>query len=411
LQDVLTNGQESVYADWFDITDWGPPVQYQSWDGGGWMPNFRKDQRHGIASDSARQYLFDITKRWMDPNGDGDPSDGIDGWRLDVAPDVPHEFWIEWRQLVKGINPEAYIVGEHWGVAKEWLQGDQWDAVMNYQFTVRAVRYFINQQRRISASDFDRELRELLNLYPLQVDFVMQNLYDSHDTDRLVNMIVNYDRDYDQGNRPQDGGLYDGRQPGPGAYQILKMLVTFQMAFLGAPMIWYGDEVGMYGADDPTNRKPMLWRDLEPYDRAEDKVMLDVWQHYRRLLAIRNTYPALRTGLYRSWFVDDVQDVFGFLRVRGDDTIAVLLNNAFQPVTVDVPSPFPNGSQVLDVVTALPADILDAPLARAGFPGFAAGATVNTIQFAPHSAPAYTVRDGQLRLTLPAKSGMILVRP
>ncbi|MGH8598964.1 MAG: glycoside hydrolase family 13 protein, partial [Gammaproteobacteria bacterium] len=266
LQDVLKNGSKSTYADWFDVFDWGPPVKYRSWDGGGWMPNFRKNSDKGIASDSARKYLFDITRRWMDPNGDGDPSEGIDGWRLDVAADVPSPFWVEWRKHVKSVNPRAYIAGEHWGEAVRYLQGDQWDAVMNYQFVIRAIRYFIDQKRKISTSEFDRQMKELLALYPMQVNFVMQNLYDSHDTDRLVNMIINPDRDYDQCNRPQDGCPYNGSKPGPDAYRVLKLMATFQMTFLGAPMIWYGDEAGMFGADDPTDRKPMLWKDLQPYD-------------------------------------------------------------------------------------------------------------------------------------------------
>ncbi|MCS7049681.1 MAG: alpha-amylase family glycosyl hydrolase, partial [Verrucomicrobiae bacterium] len=180
LQDVLTNGAQSIYADWFDVTDWGPPVRYNSWDGGGWMPNFRKNQRHGIASPSAREYLLNITRRWMDPNGDGDPSDGVDGWRLDVAADIPAAFWRDWRKFVKSINPNAYIVGEHWGEPVDHLRGDQWDATMNYAFAVRAIRFFIDRDRKITASEFDRQLRELREKYPLQVNLVMQNLFDSH---------------------------------------------------------------------------------------------------------------------------------------------------------------------------------------------------------------------------------------
>src|SRR5262245_58632217 len=153
---------------------------------------------------------------------DGVASNGVDGWRLDVAPDVPGPFWVEWRKLVKGINSNAYIVGEDWGVATSHLQGDQWDATMNYQFVMRATRFFIDKQRKISASEFDRQLRQLLALYPMQINFVMQNLYDSHDTDRLVNMIANPDRDYDGCNRPQEGCKYDGSKPGPEAYRVMK---------------------------------------------------------------------------------------------------------------------------------------------------------------------------------------------
>ena len=277
LQDVLAHGRSSPYADWFDITSWGPPVRYKSWDHGGAMPNFRKDSQTGYASASAKKYIFDITRRWMDPHGNGDPTDGVDGWRLDVAQDVPAPFWIDWRKHVKGINSNAYITGEIWGIATKYLQGNEWDAVMNYQFAMRSIRYFIDHQRKYSSSEFDHQLHELLAAYPIQSDYVMQNLYDSHDTDRLVNMIANPDRDYNQSDRMQDGAHYDGSKPGRSAYQIQKLMATFQMTFLGAPMIWYGDEAGMFGAGDPLDRKQMLWKDLEPYDNPQDAVMTDLW--------------------------------------------------------------------------------------------------------------------------------------
>ena len=407
LQDVLSNGVNSVCADWFDVTDWGPPVRYKSWDSGGWMPNFRKDPEKGYASDSAKKYIFDITHRWMDPNGNGDPSDGVDGWRLDVAPDVPAPFWRDWRKQVKGINSNAYITGEDWGVATSHLQGDEWDAVMNYQFAIRAVRYFINQKHKITASEFDRQLRELLATYPMQVNLVMQNLYDSHDTDRLVNMIINPDRDYDQGNRPQNGEPYNGSKPGPDAYRVMKLMATFQMTFLGAPMVWYGDEAGMFGADDPTDRKPMLWKDLEPYDNPQDAVMDDVWNHYARLIAIHNTYPALRTGMYQSIVTDDTNDIFAFTRTLGNEVVAVVINNSAKDQTVDVPVPFPNGTRVVDVLNS-PAELYNAPMSNLGFPQFERKASVRAIRVRAN-APTCTVRDGKVRLNLPRKSAAILV--
>jgi glycosidase len=399
MQDVLTNGTRSAYADWFDVTDFGPPVKYNGWGGGDHLPNFRKDPNTGIASASARQYLFDITRRWMTP--DGVASNGVDGWRLDVAPDVPAPFWVEWRKLVKGVNSNAYIVGEDWGVAASHLQGDQWDATMNYQFATRTVRFFIDKQRRITPTEFDRQLQQLLALYPLQVDFVMQNLYDSHDTDRLVSMIANPDRDYDGCNRPQDGCKYDGTKPGPEAYRVMKLMATFQMTFLGAPMIWYGDEAGMFGADDPTDRKPMLWRDLEPYDNPQDAVVPDVWNHYARLIAIRNTYPALRTGLYQSLYTDDIGDIFGFARARGDQPVAVLLNNSDNKYSADIPVPFPTGTRLVDVLNA-PAEIVDARLPEFSDP-------VHVLKLSAH-APATVVREGKVHVDLPAKSAAIFVK-
>jgi glycosidase len=311
---------------------------------------------------------------------------------------------------VKSINPDAYIVGEHWGEPVRNLQGDQWDATMNYAFVVRATRFFIDRDRKISASEFDRQLRQLLALYPMQVNFVMQNLYDSHDTDRLVNMIINPDRNYDGNNRPQDGHEYDGSKPGPNAYRVMKLMATFQMTFLGAPMIWYGDEIGMFGADDPTNRKPMIWPDLGPYSNNLEFVMPDVLDHYRRVIAIRNTYPALRTGLYRKLFTDDANNIFAFTRTRRDETVVVIFNNSDRSQTIELPAPFPTGTRVVDVLNANPVNFFDMPLAQAGFPDFAPSATVRTIQPGAAVTPVYQVRDGKLQLTLEKKSAAILVK-
>ena len=108
--DVQKNGQSSPFADWFSIRSWDP-FEYDGWAGFGELPAFRKNDEHGLASESLREHIFAITRRWMDPDGDGDPSDGVDGWRLDVPEEVPMAFWVEWCALVRSINPEAYIVG------------------------------------------------------------------------------------------------------------------------------------------------------------------------------------------------------------------------------------------------------------------------------------------------------------
>ncbi len=410
LRDVLANGKQSPYADWFDVTDWGPPVRYHSWDRGGAMPVFRKDSQKGYASDSAKQYIFNITRRWMDPNGNGDPSDGVDGWRLDVAQDVPAPFWIDWRKHVKGINSNAYITGEIWGIATKYLQGDEWDAVMNYQFAMRAIHYFIDQKRKVPASEFDRQLKELLAAYPRQVDYVMQNLYDSHDTDRLANMIVNPDRDYNQGDHIQDGAHYDGAKPGASAYRVMKLMATFQMTFLGAPMIWYGDEAGMFGAGDPIDRKPMIWRDLEPYDNPQDAVMTDVFEHYRRVIAIRNTYPALRTGDFQTLLTDDKNDLYGFTRSDKGSVVAVIVNNNDKDQSIDLAVPFTDGSRVVDVMAAAPVEFYQASAESLSFPNFEKGATVRALRFGPNAGPTYLVRDGKIHLVLSGKSAAILVK-
>jgi len=311
---------------------------------------------------------------------------------------------------VKGINSNAYITGEIWGIATKYLQGNEWDAVMNYQFGMRAIHYFIDQKRKISATEFDHQLKQLLASYPMQVNYVMQNLYDSHDTDRLVSMIANPDRDYNQGNRVQDGARYNGSKPGPAAYQIQKLMATFQMTFLGAPMIWYGDEAGIFGGGDPTNRKPMLWRDLEPYDNPQDRVMKDVFEHYRRVIAIRNAYPALRTGQIHTWIVDDANDLYGFTRTRGDEVVAVIVNNSDRDQVLPLASPFPDGSRVVDVMTASPVEFAMVPMESLGFPNFAKDAQVRAVRIGPNTRPVYVVHNGTIGIGVVRKSAAILVR-
>ena len=150
FQDVLKNGKNSKYADWFEVTDWGDgtpgSIQYNAWDKkSGALPVFKKDAKLGLAH-GPREHIMAITKRWLDPDGDPATRDGIDGWRLDVPGDIPHPFWKDWREVVKAANPDAYIVGEVWTPAQAWLQGDEFDAVMNYQFAMAGVDFFVDEK-------------------------------------------------------------------------------------------------------------------------------------------------------------------------------------------------------------------------------------------------------------------------
>jgi glycosidase len=277
----------------------------------------------------------------MDPDGDGDPSDGIDGWRLDVPNEIPAPFWVEWRALVKSINPDAYITGEIWDRAEVWLDGQRFDAVMNYPFARAAVAWIFDRKKKISASEIDRRLAELRLAYPAPATYVMQNLMGSHDTDRVVSMALNPDRTYDSENRVQDNGpKYDNSKPPAECYAKARLAALLQMTYLGAPMIYYGDEVGMWGADDPTCRKPMLWKDLEPYDKPdENAVMEDHLAFHRRIIALRNAHPALRTGSFETLLTDDKTDLWAFMRGAENEQLVVVLNASAQPRDVIVPLP------------------------------------------------------------------------
>ena len=304
VQDVQQNGRDSKYADWFDVTDWGDgtpgSVQIASWDGNGHLPVFKKNAEFGL-SEPVRDHIFAITRRWMDPNGDGDPSDGIDGWRLDVPGDVPHVFWKDWRKLVKEINPDAYIVGEIWGDATAWLKGDEFDAQMNYPLMKAAMDFFIDEETAITAEEFAERIMELHEMYPRPMVYAQQNLLDSHDTDRVASMIANPDRPYDGANRLQDNAQhfdppYEKRKPTAEEWKKLLQLVLFQHVMPGGPMTYYGNEAGMWSPDDPSNRQPMVWPNSGPFEGSDVAFDEVIAGEFKTAMHLRNHFECLRDG-------------------------------------------------------------------------------------------------------------------
>ncbi|MBK7110150.1 MAG: glycoside hydrolase family 13 protein [Chitinophagales bacterium] len=349
FQDLKLNQQQSKYKDWFIVNSWddtiaGTTFQYEGWFGVPDLPEIKEDENGIVAG--PKKYIFDCTARWMMP--DGNRANGIDGWRLDVAFCVNHNFWKQWRLLVKAINPEAYLTAEvvdKIEVVKPYLEGDEFDAVMNYGFAVVASEFFINQEQRISVSEFDSLLAELRNAFPKDITYVQQNLFDSHDTQRFTSYIVNHDiarfrtwGDYFNKTKATNPD-YNTRKPTVEEYAIQKLMVIFQMTYVGAPMIYYGDEVGMWGANDPDCRKPMLWSEKKYNDEVfnadgtkriiPDKVEADVamFNLYRTLIFIRKTYEALNTGNFESLILDDKKNVFAYKRNNDAQEIIVVLNN------------------------------------------------------------------------------------
>ena len=354
FKDVAKSQRQSRYADWFDVKRWDDPTttenefHWKGWWDHKYLPEFREDENGFMPA--VWNYFFNITRRWMDPNGDGNPSDGVDGWRLDVANDVSHKFWKSWRTHVKSINPDAYIVGELWDRAEDWLRGDEFDAVMNYPFAKASVRFFINTDgTKLSASGFLNELERARAAYADAANYALQNLYDSHDTDRLPSMIANPNRKYDDHNSPRNNPNYNIGRPDRSAHKIQWLMMLFQMTYLGAPMVYYGDEAGMWGADDPDDRKPMVWNDLlhepetaRPLDvkfRAVDSVRFDssTFAFYKKIIALRKSHSALTGGSFRPIFFNDVDDVFAFERKNEKETITVVINNGLKLTTVNLP--------------------------------------------------------------------------
>jgi Glycosidases len=355
FKDVVRNQQKSKYRNWFVINSWNDPSTGEKFDYAGWwgiksLPVFRKDSVTGLVH-GPREHIFAITKRWMEP--DGNPHDGIDGWRLDVPNEIPHPFWKDWRKLVKGINPQAYIVGEIWGDASPWLKGDEFDGVMNYSLAKAMVHFFIDKKLGISPTEFESDLRTIRKSYPEDIDYVLQNLIDSHDTDRLASMIVNPDRPYDSGDSPRNNPNYSVRKPEPAEIKRQKLVVLFQMTYVGAPMIYYGDEAGMWGADDPDDRKPMLWADLKYEDekscpvtnctRPDDKNVFNknLFDYYSKLIHERLSNDALMLGTYKTLVADDSKRILVFER-RYKESIAIVgFNLGINEGRVSIPVDFP----------------------------------------------------------------------
>ena len=257
FQSVLSQGNDSPYASWyhFGVGATGRVNTWQAWDRvNGGLPEFR--QTEGDLVPGVREHVFDVTRRWMDPNGDGEPDDGIDGWRLDVANEVGLAFWSAWRAHVRSINPEATLVGELWFDAREYFEGKAFDAQMNYPLAYPLIEWLGGSDTMTT----ERLLPELDRVFSHEAatDLAQVNLLGSHDTARFVSKMMNPILDYDRGAGLSDSG-YDRGEPDADAYAKLELAYAVLTALPGSPMVYAGDELGLWGADDPENRKPLVW--------------------------------------------------------------------------------------------------------------------------------------------------------
>lgn len=347
FRDLIKNQQNSRYKDWFVVRQWDDPstpqdeFEYQGWWDLRSLPVFREDD-NGIVP-GPREYIFAITRRWMDPNGDGDPSDGVDGWRLDASEEVSPKFWVEWCALVRSLNPQSYIIGEIWKLAPDWLKGDLYDAVMNYPVAYAMRNFFIGGEEKWGPRRFDAELSKIRANYSDATNHILQMLIGSHDTDRLASMIKNAgSRGYDQRAGCRDNPNYDPRQPNAEERKTQKLIAAFMATYVGAPMIYYGDEAGMWGGDDPDDRKPMVWPDLkyenETYSTAtkftdSDPVVFDheLFEFYKKVLHLRQRHPALRQGTITTLHKDDAAGIYAFRRDFENDAVIAAFNVSGQP--------------------------------------------------------------------------------
>jgi glycosidase len=307
----------------------------------------------------------------LDPNRDGDPSDGVDGFRLDVAEMVPLGFWRDYRRLVRSINPEAYLVGEVWWEEwpdrlwdpAPWLRGDVFDAVMNYRWYMPTRNFFAAVPPGLSPSQYAASLDSLtigIGRGPLKA---MMNLTASHDTPRFSTSIYN-PGPYKYRNTPREDPGYRIDRPDQRTRRVQELIVVQQFTYIGAPQVWNGDEVGMWGADDPDDRKPMVWSDLRYDDetthpfgrpRRRDEVAPDtaLFRVYRELIAMRRQHVRLFADGALHWLrTDDARGLLAYERVLGDQRAVVAFNLSAAPQDVSLPAEgryrvaFPEGGPV-----------------------------------------------------------------
>lgn len=328
FRDIEEKGDKSPYQDWYYVTfdETGKLKAWESWFNTGALPKFRQTS-DGDLVPPVKEHLFNVTRRWMDPNGDGDPSDGVDGWRLDVALDVGQPFWRDWRKLVKGINPDAIIIAEIWDEADPYLRGDAYDTQMHYPFA-KPVIDWLGVRPGMPSEDLAARLADAFDDAP-QTNLIHQNLFGSHDTDRYVSMLQNPNRAYDEGNRPQDHDYpYKDVKPTKDIYQRSMLGVALQALYTGAPMVYYGDEVGMWGADDPTDRKPFPWPDKGQMKNPDERGDWELQKDYALWLNLRNDPKLgaiLRYGAVRHLDSGD-HSVFAFERSLNGQRIFAVIN-------------------------------------------------------------------------------------
>ncbi|PLS16078.1 alpha-glycosidase [Bacillus sp. M6-12] len=302
FQDILKNGEKSEYKNWFHLH--GFPLETEpipNYDTFGFVHTMPK---LNTENPEVRNYLLEVGRYWV-------REFNIDGWRLDVANEVDHHFWKEFRKAVKEIKPDAYILGEIWHDSMPWLQGDQFDAVMNYPFTTALVNYLAKNE--IKASEFTNVISEVLHYYPNSVNEVSFNLLGSHDTPRILTVCGENN-------------------------EKVKLLTLFQMSFTGTPCIYYGDEVGLSGGQDPGCRKCMVW-DKEIQDQ-------DLFHHIKKMIQLRAQHPAFRSNDITFIEANDETNHLVYSKTDGKTNYVFVLNNSDKDLDIDVPV---NSDTVLDL--------------------------------------------------------------
>lgn len=284
FEDILEKGEKSKYLDWYFIE--GFPLE----SGSGEIPNFKCFAYHGgmpklnLRNPEVEKFITDVACYWI-------KECDIDGWRLDVGDEISHFFWKRFREAVKAVKKNMLIIGEIWHYAGDFLEGDEWDTVMNYPFYLNMIDLLAEE--KINVSRFVQNLGYLKGRLNKKCYPLMWNLIDSHDTARFLHLCNN--------NKKKQ-----------------HLAAAFQLLLPGMPMIYYGDEYAMPGANDPDCRRGMYW-DVEYQDQ-------EMFEWYKQLLHVRKEHTCIVDGELIETIVKDEEETIVFIRKNGEETIALIFN-------------------------------------------------------------------------------------
>ena len=278
--DVKKKGEKSKYKDWFYIKEFPVDEKKLNYETFGFEPKMPK---LNTANEAVYNFLLDVATYWIKETD-------IDGWRLDVANEIDHEFWRKFRKAVKEVKPDAYIVGEVWHNAYPWLTGDQFDSIMNYPIQTACYEYFAKSKTNLE--DFKYKVNRTYFDYTTQVNEVMMNLLDSHDTPRFVT----------------EAG---------GDQRALVMAFVFELFYLGCTSVYYGTEIGLTGKGDPDCRKAMPWEK----QKWDNKLL----EEYKQLIKVSNDNKVFKDGDFR-WIKNN--KVLAFMRKNKTEEIQIYINNS-----------------------------------------------------------------------------------
>ncbi len=294
FNDILENQEYSPYRSWFYIKRF--PVEAYSWgessDFLGWW-GMKSLPKLNTSNPATRQYLLDVARFWIDQ--------GADGWRLDVPNEINDDgFWAEFRQAVKGINPEAYLVGEIWTPDQRWVSEGHFDGLMNYPIMDALVGLLGSQT--LDVAHFAEKVEGLLSFYARENVYAMYNPLGSHDTERILTRMGN-------------------------DLNKTRLAYLFQFAYPGAPAIYYGDEIGLVGGKDPACRGAFLW-DQSSWNQ-------DLHRFVKALVSTRKQHVALRRGKFTRIALE-APGTYAFSRASEHDQVLVLMNASGQPANLKI---------------------------------------------------------------------------